>query len=215
MRKYRRLPEDQKEALLEVAKAGDKDTFVELAEEIIAKGAKDKEELTKKLDEKTADYDAQSELMHTTQMSLSETKLDLEKAKRRVQTMTPDDAIKELRQEVSNVAYEAEVTVMGNMRKAFETLSEQSTETGTDERKLMAELVTKLEKELIALREDFELPDIEGGDFDYLSDEALADVEAQLGVSEELQYDHVNDQYEPHKTDKEQSDESTSEPGDH
>jgi hypothetical protein len=43
MRQYRKLPEDQKLALIEVAKAGDKESFVELAEEIIAKHAKEKE----------------------------------------------------------------------------------------------------------------------------------------------------------------------------
>ena len=43
LRQYRKLPEDQKLALIEVAKAGDKEGFVELAEEIIAKHAKEKE----------------------------------------------------------------------------------------------------------------------------------------------------------------------------
>lgn len=43
LRQYRRLPEDQKLALIEVAKAGDKEGFVELAEEIIAKHSKEKE----------------------------------------------------------------------------------------------------------------------------------------------------------------------------
>lgn len=45
LRQYRKLPEDQKLALIEVAKAGDKEGFVELAEEIIAKHAKEKEQL--------------------------------------------------------------------------------------------------------------------------------------------------------------------------
>ena len=43
LRQYRRLPEDQKQALIEVANAGDKEGFVELAEEIIAKHVKEKE----------------------------------------------------------------------------------------------------------------------------------------------------------------------------
>lgn len=43
LRQYRKLPEDQKLALIEVAKAGDKEGFVELAEEIIAKHAKEKD----------------------------------------------------------------------------------------------------------------------------------------------------------------------------
>lgn len=45
MRQYRRLPDDQKVALLEVAKDGDKDSFIDLAEQIISKHSKEKEEL--------------------------------------------------------------------------------------------------------------------------------------------------------------------------
>ena len=47
LRQYRKLPEDQKTALIEVAKAGDKEALVELAEEFIAKNAKEKEQLKK------------------------------------------------------------------------------------------------------------------------------------------------------------------------
>lgn len=52
LRQYRRLPEDQKLALIEVAKAGDKEGFVELAEEIIAKHAKEKEATADNLEAK-------------------------------------------------------------------------------------------------------------------------------------------------------------------
>lgn len=46
LRQYRRLPEDQKSALIEAAKVGDKDSFLELAEDLIAKHAKEKEAIT-------------------------------------------------------------------------------------------------------------------------------------------------------------------------
>ena len=52
LRQYRRLPEDQKLALIEVAKAGDKEGFMELAEEIIAKHAKEKETASENLEAK-------------------------------------------------------------------------------------------------------------------------------------------------------------------
>lgn len=58
LRQYRRLPEDQKTALLEVAKAGDKDAFLELAEELISKHAKEKESLAKQIADKDADLEA-------------------------------------------------------------------------------------------------------------------------------------------------------------
>lgn len=60
LRQYRKLPEDQKTALIEVAKAGDKETLVELAEEFIAKNNKEKEQLKKENSNLQADYKALS-----------------------------------------------------------------------------------------------------------------------------------------------------------
>ncbi|XKM14267.1 hypothetical protein RCS94_03620 [Orbaceae bacterium ac157xtp] len=60
LRQYRKLPEDQKTALIEVAKAGDKEALVELAEEFIAKNTKEKEQLKKENENLQADYKALS-----------------------------------------------------------------------------------------------------------------------------------------------------------
>lgn len=60
LRQYRKLPEDQKTALIEVAKAGDKESLVELAEEFIAKNNKEKEQLKKENSNLQADYKALS-----------------------------------------------------------------------------------------------------------------------------------------------------------
>lgn len=60
LRQYRKLPEDQKTALIEVAKSGDKESLVELAEEFIAKNAKEKEALQQENADLQADYKALS-----------------------------------------------------------------------------------------------------------------------------------------------------------
>ncbi len=65
LRQYRKLPEDQKQALIEVAKAGDKEGFVELAEEIIAKHAKEKEALTAQVEETKATLEAKDRVLQT------------------------------------------------------------------------------------------------------------------------------------------------------
>ena len=65
LRQYRKLPEDQKQALIEVAKAGDKEGFVELAEEIIARHAKEKEALTAQVEEAAADLEAKDRVLAT------------------------------------------------------------------------------------------------------------------------------------------------------
>jgi hypothetical protein len=79
LRQYRRLPEDQKAALIEVAKSGDKESFVELAEEIISKHAAEKAELQKKLDDVQGDYDALSKVEADTSKKLRAARLDMEK----------------------------------------------------------------------------------------------------------------------------------------
>ncbi|MGQ0711632.1 MAG: hypothetical protein ACT4NV_18010 [Rhodoferax sp.] len=65
LRQYRKLPEDQKLALIEVAKAGDKEGFVELAEEIIAKHAKEKETLAAQVEETKATLQAKDRVLQT------------------------------------------------------------------------------------------------------------------------------------------------------
>lgn len=65
LRQYRKLPEDQKQALIEVAKAGDKEGFVELAEEIIAKHAKEKEALATQVEEALATLAAKDRVLQT------------------------------------------------------------------------------------------------------------------------------------------------------
>ena len=63
LRQYRKLPDDQKQALIEVARAGDKDGFVELAEEIIARHTKEKEALTAQVEEAAADLEAKDRVL--------------------------------------------------------------------------------------------------------------------------------------------------------
>jgi hypothetical protein len=159
LRKYRRLPEDDKTALIEVAKAGDKDAFLDLAEEIIAKHAREKEELTQRLDETNADYEAQSEVMAKKTTELDKTKQELEKTRKRLQSMPANEVAKELRQEVAAVAYEAEANILGSLREGFAKLEEHAAESGEDHRTFKAGLIRQLEITLAAVRSEFHLPE--------------------------------------------------------
>lgn len=99
MRQYRRLPEDQQAALIEVAKSGDKDAFIELAEEVITKHAKEKAELSSKLEDAKHDYDALSKVEADTRERLRDARLSMEKLQLR--TMPWDEVIAPLKQEIS------------------------------------------------------------------------------------------------------------------
>lgn len=99
MRQYRRLPEDQQAALIEVAKTGDKDAFIDLAEEIIAKHTAEKAELSKKLEDSQADYDALSKMEADTSKKLRDTKLELER--NQLRTLPWDERIAPLKEEIT------------------------------------------------------------------------------------------------------------------
>jgi hypothetical protein len=164
MRQYRRLPEDAQAALIEVAKAGDKDAFVDLAEEIIAKHAKEKSELTQRLDEVNADYDAQGEVMAKKTKELDSTKQELEKHRRRIQTSTPDEVIKDLRTEVVALQFEVEAKILGELREGFSKMTEHAAANGQDHRAYLADLILQLETTLATVRSEFHLPHHQGND---------------------------------------------------
>lgn len=164
LRQYRRLPEDQQTALIEVAKTGDKEAFVDLAEEIIAKHAKEKAELTQRLDETNADYEAQSEVMAKKTKELDSTKQELAKHRKRIQAATPDEVIKDLRAEVVGVQFEVEAKLMGDLREGFNLMAEHGAANGVDHRAYKADLIRQLEVTLATIRSEFNLPEhAEGG----------------------------------------------------
>ncbi|SCW97469.1 hypothetical protein [Pseudomonas sp. NFACC05-1] len=158
LRQYRRLPQDQQAALIEVAKAGDKEAFVDLAEEMIAKHTQEKDLLGRRLDEMKADYNAQSEVMAKKTGELDKARRELEVSRKRIQAMSADEVAKALRGEVAAIAYEAEASVLGPLREGFAKL-EALAVGGEDHRVFKAGLIRQLEITLGAVRSEFNLPD--------------------------------------------------------
>lgn len=159
LRQWRRLPEDARSALVEAAKQGNKDAVEYLAEELIATHAKEKSDLEKKVDDLQADNEALGERIARKSRELDDTAHELEKTRRRIQTMKADEAEKELREEVTAAHFEAEVALSSTLRQAFTVLAEHAEQTGTDHRTFQASLVRQLEMMLLRLREEFQLPD--------------------------------------------------------
>ncbi len=89
LRQYRKLPEDQKQALIEVAKAGDKEGFVELAEEIIARHAKEKEALATQAEEARAALAAKDKVLADNATKINEQAQALELARSEKFTPAP------------------------------------------------------------------------------------------------------------------------------
>lgn len=159
LRQYRRLPEDQKLALIEAAKSGDKESFVDLAEEIITKHAREKEELNKKLDETTANYEAQAQVLSDKNSLVDAKERELRKIKRRVAETPADEAALELRQEVTGYAFSAEIAVRGDLASGIQTLLSHQFDAGSDDtRRFAASLLVQVEAAINDIRAEHGLP---------------------------------------------------------
>lgn len=100
LRQYRRLPEDEKTALIEVAKSGDKEALVEFAETIFEKHSKEKAEAAKKLDDQQKDFQALEAVAKTHKEENNQLRMELEKSK--LQTLPWSDVVAPLAEEIAN-----------------------------------------------------------------------------------------------------------------
>lgn len=155
LRQFRRLPEDQKSALIEVAKEGDKTALLDLAEEMIAKHAREKEELKTDLEISRQMLADKKEELGTMRHEKEELKARLV---RRTTTETPDE---------EGVALEVEVTgfksgvlsAFFDLKSGFNALAEHTERTGINHTGMMAGLLDDLQAQFEELRQEFSLPD--------------------------------------------------------
>lgn len=156
LRQYRKLPEDRKQELLEVAKSGDKEGFVELAEEIIAKHVKEKEAMQAEVANAEAERDATNKLLETKNKRIDQ----LDKEVVRIQNLSPDDDAKELIEAAAATMRSAQCEIHGHFRAALQALHDSASVEGKEQ--LMAGMVNQLIKDLMCLRDQFNLPDTVG-----------------------------------------------------
>lgn len=101
LRQYRRLPEDEKTALLEAAKTGDKDTFLDLAEEIISRNAASKALADENYAELQKEHQTQGEILAEAKQEALTLKAELKKLK--PGTAIWENSIAELKEEITNL----------------------------------------------------------------------------------------------------------------
>lgn len=171
MRDYRKLPDDEKQALLEVAQTGDKDSFVELASTLITKHQREKETTEKKLAKLADDLDAQRKET----ADLAQAKDDVIKGKgefinqleEKLATAlnkkadkseaAQDTRIADARLELQEVANQVKIEIMTDLRVAVQKLIE---DTPGQHVQLAAACLIEIGRELGQLRDDFNLPRI-------------------------------------------------------
>lgn len=161
LRQYRRLPEDQKSALIEAVKSGDKDSFLELAEDLIAKHAREKEEAQRQIEELKAEEKAKDELLADKNRLL-----DAERAKsKRLASIPPDEQLEAIRKEVTAVAFDARGAIVGQLRAGIIALNNHHAERADGDSVLwIAGLLGQLSKDITVLRDEFGIPDVSTAD---------------------------------------------------
>lgn len=153
LRQYRRLPEDQKTALIEVAKAGDKEAFVELAEEIITRHAKEKEALGQQLQSKD-DVLASKQKLVDYQAEQIDT---LTEKARFVAVATPSEKLDGIRTELLAHAAGIEGALANKLRPSFAAIKEHLATHGGECDAYLQSALGQIERAVREIREDFGL----------------------------------------------------------
>ena len=134
LRQYRKLPEDQKLALIEVAKAGDKESFVELAEEIIAKHAKEKDQLTAQAKESAAVIAAKDRVLKDNAQKITEQAQALELARSEKFTPAPGSVARtKAEAALLKEVFTQSLRINGRMRALFAAVDGALSDSGAGE----------------------------------------------------------------------------------
>jgi len=166
LRKLRKLPEDARAEIVdaEFSESADKEELLEKIEELTAKHAREKEILEGQLKQSHANYEAQSKVLKNKNDRINQLDIELEKKKNHINTLSPDEKGGLLRKETSQLVYNAEAILRGQVWKAFETLDSHTQESGIDHKQFMVGTLAEIELVLNELRTAFNLPRLADGD---------------------------------------------------
>ena len=166
LRKLRKLPEDARAEIVdaEFSESADKEELLEKIEELTAKHAQEKQILEGQLKQSHANYEAQSKVLKNKNDRINQLDIELEKKKNHINTLSPDEKGGLLRKETSQLAYNAEAILRGQVWKAFETLDSHTQESDIDHKQFMVGTLAEIELVLNELRTAFNLPRLADGD---------------------------------------------------
>jgi len=153
LRKFRRLPTDQRTALLEAAKDGDKDSLLDLAEELITRHAKENSDAQGQLA-------AKDKLLADKQLKIENQNKELDELGRKarfVATASPEERYEGIRTELLAHAAGIEGALAGKLRPSFAALKEHLAEHGGECDAYLSSALGQIERAVREIREDFGL----------------------------------------------------------
>lgn len=138
---YRKLPADERSALIEAAKSGDKDQLLDLAESIMVKHAKEKEELESAASGLSEEVSTLKKREKNYEAEIERAQLKIEKLSANKQRLTKfEPHTEEIRQECMALELEAELPI-SSLQKLFEAALNENAAEQTPESRLRLEHV--------------------------------------------------------------------------
>ena len=160
MRDMRGLPSDELTTLMEAAKGADKETVLDLAEELIVKQKLDKQKLQDELQEARANLDAKDQRITKLSDDLNNEHEKLSKAQRKWKSATPD----ERQQILQHAVMDAEAAIVADLgsrknglRAAAQALTVHCHEEGLECSDFLSELFRRLLNSVRMVRDDNEM----------------------------------------------------------
>ncbi|EAP1704756.1 hypothetical protein D6O16_07090 [Salmonella enterica] len=158
LRQFRKLPEDSRTALIEVATRGDKESLLDLAEELISRQNDEKEQLAKQLADAEADLEASRK--RAADLKSSRDELEDRLHEERFKPITDNELAERTRLEATSISSKIARELMGALQGAFAELEKDTADRGVDHSSFMAGLVCEIRSELDDIVTRFDIPDM-------------------------------------------------------
>ncbi|MDY0242642.1 MAG: hypothetical protein RBR34_10730 [Rhodospirillaceae bacterium] len=157
LRDLRRLPEDERAALIAAADGGDQDALIETAEDLLSRKGKQVAALTADLDEAKKTLEVKEKL-------LADRNDELNRVRERLIMIQTDQAEREeaLKLEVDGLVAEALRALKVNLAEGFKVLTETAAEAGgdgADQKRFMAKQIADIKAAVEGIQEQFGIPD--------------------------------------------------------
>ncbi|OQM40549.1 hypothetical protein [Citrobacter braakii] len=158
LRQFRKLPEDSRTALIEAAKQDDKESLLDLAEELIARQNEEKEKLAQKLADKEADLEASRQ--RAADLKAARDELEDKLHEERFKPITDNELAERTRLEATSISSKIARELLGALQAAFAELEKDTADRGVDHSSFMAGLVCEIRSELDDIVTRFDIPDM-------------------------------------------------------
>lgn len=180
------LPADEQEIVKQAIATEDKEQVIDLLQEMAVKHKADKDALTKDLEEVKGSYEALSKVTEKKGKELDKVKLELEKTKKRIANLEPEEVGEELRQEATIAATTVESMIYGNLLKALQALQDHQNKTGIDHEAAMTGLIISVKRAVNFISNQLGLPDqlTESLVNDWQAPNAEELIKAELGIGD-------------------------------